>query len=113
MLLLGAHGILGVAVVVRAADAVAEVLIGIGVELCILLPITVLAMRRLHAGALVWLAIPLEWLFLILDPLLYTSDPSSSANDGGERGTSAIRRGTTTCLCGAPVQKAIRRPMPN
>lgn len=50
-----------------------EVAIGLAVELCILLPITVLAMRRLQAGALVWLAIPLEWLFLILDPLLYTS----------------------------------------
>ncbi len=50
-----------------------EVAIGLAVELCVLLPITVLAMRRLHAGALVWLAIPLEWLFLLLDPLLYTS----------------------------------------
>ncbi len=50
-----------------------EVFVGLGVELGILLPITVLAMRRLHAGSLVWLAIPLEWLFLLLDPLLYTS----------------------------------------
>ena len=31
------------------------------------------AMRRLHAGLLIWLAIPLEWLFLLLDPLLYAS----------------------------------------
>ena len=50
-----------------------EVAIGLAVELCVLFPITVLAMRRLQAGALVWLAIPLEWLFLLLDPLLYTS----------------------------------------
>lgn len=50
-----------------------EVAIGLGVELGILLPITMLAMHRLQAGALVWFAIPLEWLFLILDPLLYTS----------------------------------------
>ncbi|MBK7114143.1 MAG: glycosyltransferase [Flavobacteriales bacterium] len=50
-----------------------EVFVGLGVEFGILLPITVLAMRKLHAGALVWLAIPLEWLFLLLDPLLYTS----------------------------------------
>ncbi len=50
-----------------------EVAIGLAVELCVLFPITMLAMRRLQAGALVWLAIPLEWLFLLLDPLLYTS----------------------------------------
>lgn len=50
-----------------------EVAIGLGVELCMLYPITVLAMRRLHAGALAWLALPLEWLFLLLDPLVYTS----------------------------------------
>ena len=50
-----------------------EVSIGLGVELGILLPITMVAMHRLHAGLLIWLAIPLEWLFLLLDPLLYAS----------------------------------------
>lgn len=50
-----------------------EVAVGAGVELCVLLPITVAAMKRLHAGALAWFALPLEWLFLLLDPLLYTS----------------------------------------
>ncbi|HMC97831.1 MAG TPA: glycosyltransferase [Flavobacteriales bacterium] len=49
------------------------VAVGAGVELCILMPITVAAMRRLRAGGLVWFAIPLEWLFLLLDPLLYAS----------------------------------------
>jgi hypothetical protein len=39
----------------------------------VLLPITMAAMHRLRAGALIWFALPLEWLFLLLDPLLYTS----------------------------------------
>lgn len=47
--------------------------IGLGAELFILLPITIAAMKRLHAGLLAWFALPLEWLFLLLDPLLYTS----------------------------------------
>lgn len=50
-----------------------EVAIGLGVELCVLLPITIAAMQRLQAGLLAWFALPLEWLFLLLDPLLYTS----------------------------------------
>lgn len=43
------------------------------VKLFVLLPITMTALHRLRAGALVWFALPLEWLFLILDPLLYAS----------------------------------------
>ena len=50
-----------------------EALVGLVVELAVLLPITIAAMHRLHAGLLVWLSIPLEWLFLLLDPLLYAS----------------------------------------
>jgi glycosyltransferase involved in cell wall biosynthesis len=50
-----------------------EAAIGLAVELAVLLPITTMAMRKLHAGALAWFALPLEWLFLLLDPLLYTS----------------------------------------
>lgn len=50
-----------------------EALVGLFVELAVLLPITIAAMHRLHAGLLVWLSIPLEWLFLLLDPLLYAS----------------------------------------
>ena len=50
-----------------------EVAIGAGVELALLLPITMRAMHQLRAGALTWFALPLEWLFLLLDPLLYAS----------------------------------------
>jgi hypothetical protein len=50
-----------------------EALIGLGAKLLIFMPITILALRRLQAGALAWLLIPLEWLFLLLDPLLYAS----------------------------------------
>jgi glycosyltransferase involved in cell wall biosynthesis len=47
--------------------------IGAAVELLLLLPVTMAAMKRLQAGALAWFALPLEWLFLFLDPLLYAS----------------------------------------
>ncbi len=50
-----------------------EALVGAAVQLAVLMPITILAMRRLQAGMLAWFAMPLEWLFLLLDPLLYTS----------------------------------------
>ncbi len=50
-----------------------ELLVGLSVELFVMLPITMVAMRRLQAGLLAWFAIPMEWLFLILDPLLYAS----------------------------------------
>lgn len=50
-----------------------EAAIGAGVELGLLLPVTMAALKRLHAGAITWLALPLEWLFLLLDPLLYAS----------------------------------------
>ncbi len=50
-----------------------EVAIGAGVEFGLLLPVTMAALRRLQAGAITWLALPLEWLFLLLDPLLYAS----------------------------------------
>lgn len=50
-----------------------EAAIGAGVELGLLLPITMVALNRLRAGAITWLALPLEWLFLLLDPLLYAS----------------------------------------
>jgi glycosyltransferase involved in cell wall biosynthesis len=50
-----------------------EAMIGLGVKLFVFTPITVLALRRLQAGSMVWLLIPLEWLFLFLDPLLYAS----------------------------------------
>lgn len=49
------------------------VAIGAGVELGLLLPVTIAALRKLRAGAMAWFALPLEWLFLLLDPLLYTS----------------------------------------
>lgn len=50
-----------------------EALIGLGAYLVLLLPVIIMAMERLHAGVLAWLAMPLEWLFLLLDPLLYVS----------------------------------------
>ncbi len=50
-----------------------EVAVGAAVQLLVLQPITIAAMRRLGTGALAWFALPLEWLFLFLDPLLYTS----------------------------------------
>lgn len=50
-----------------------EAAIGIGAQLALIQPVAIAALRRLQAGALAWLALPLEWLFLLLDPLLYTS----------------------------------------
>ncbi|HRD53822.1 MAG TPA: glycosyltransferase [Flavobacteriales bacterium] len=50
-----------------------EAAIGIGVQLALIQPVAIAALRRLQAGAIAWLALPLEWLFLLLDPLLYTS----------------------------------------
>ena len=50
-----------------------EAAIGIGVQLALLQPVAIAALRRLQAGAVAWLALPLEWLFLILDPMLYAS----------------------------------------
>ncbi|MBS1938281.1 MAG: glycosyltransferase [Bacteroidetes bacterium] len=47
--------------------------IGLALELLLFLPIGMLAMRRLGAGGIVWLALPLEWLFLFLDPCIYLS----------------------------------------
>ncbi|MBL8001807.1 MAG: glycosyltransferase [Flavobacteriales bacterium] len=47
--------------------------IGLGVELLVFMPIFMLAMRRLGAGGIIWLSLPLEWLFLALEPLLYLS----------------------------------------
>ncbi|MBP8824515.1 MAG: glycosyltransferase [Flavobacteriales bacterium] len=48
-------------------------LAGLAVELLVFLPISMLAMHRLGAGGIVWLALPLEWLFLLLDPCIYLS----------------------------------------
>src|SRR5690606_7692260 len=48
-------------------------LIGLAVELLVFLPIGMLAMRRLGAGPIIWLSLPLEWLFLLLDPCIYIS----------------------------------------
>lgn len=48
-------------------------LIGLAVELLVFMPIGMLAMRRLGAGGLIWLSLPLEWLFLLLDPCIYIS----------------------------------------
>lgn len=50
-----------------------QAMVAASVKLFVLLPITMTALHRLRAGALVWFALPLEWLFLILDPLLYAS----------------------------------------
>jgi glycosyltransferase involved in cell wall biosynthesis len=50
-----------------------QALVASGIKLFVLLPITMAALHRLHAGSIVWFALPLEWLFLILDPLLYVS----------------------------------------
>lgn len=48
-------------------------LIGAGIKLAVLMPITIAGLRRLGAGTIAWFALPLEWLFLLLDPLLYAS----------------------------------------
>lgn len=48
-------------------------LVGLAVELCLFLPIRMQAMRRLGAGGIMWITLPLEWLFLLLEPLLYLS----------------------------------------
>jgi len=47
--------------------------VGLGLEVFVFAPIFMLAMRRLGAGGIIWMAIPLEWLFLALEPLLYLS----------------------------------------
>ncbi|MCW5900554.1 MAG: glycosyltransferase [Flavobacteriales bacterium] len=47
--------------------------IGAAIKVLLLLPITMAGLRRLHAGAIAWAAMPLEWLFLLLDPMLYAS----------------------------------------
>ena len=41
--------------------------------LLLFLPVRMLAMRKLGAGGIVWLTLPLEWLFLLLEPSLYLS----------------------------------------
>ncbi|MBS1570517.1 MAG: glycosyltransferase [Bacteroidetes bacterium] len=48
-------------------------LAGLAVELLVFLPIGMLAMRKLGAGRIIWLSLPLEWLFLLLDPCIYVS----------------------------------------
>lgn len=47
--------------------------IGAVIKVGIMLPVTMAGLRKLQAGAIIWLSLPLEWLFLLLDPLLYTS----------------------------------------
>ena len=48
--------------------------IGLLVKLAVLMPVTLVAMRKLGAdGALLAFALPLEWLFLVLEPLIYFS----------------------------------------
>ena len=54
-------------------DHLYAALIGLCVELFVYLPISMMAMRRLGAGAIIWLTLPLEWLFLLLDPCIYLS----------------------------------------
>jgi glycosyltransferase involved in cell wall biosynthesis len=50
-----------------------EVAIGAVIKVGVLLPITMVGLHKLRAGAITWFALPLEWLFLLLDPLLYMS----------------------------------------
>ena len=50
-----------------------QLAIGLAVKLLVLLPINMIALHKLKAGVVTWLALPLEWLFLLLDPLLYAS----------------------------------------
>jgi glycosyltransferase involved in cell wall biosynthesis len=50
-----------------------QMAIGLAVKLLVLLPINMIALHKLKAGMVAWLALPLEWLFLILDPMLYAS----------------------------------------
>jgi hypothetical protein len=47
--------------------------IGLAIKLLVLLPINMMALHKLKAGMVTWLALPLEWLFLLLDPMLYAS----------------------------------------
>ncbi len=49
------------------------VVIGAVIKLGLMLPVTMAGLRKLGAGVITWLALPLEWLFLLLDPLLYMS----------------------------------------
>ena len=46
---------------------------GLAVQLLVFQPIAMQAMRKLGAGRIMWLALPLEWLFLLLDPCIYLS----------------------------------------
>ncbi len=48
-------------------------LAALAIELVLFLPVRMLAMRRLGAGGIIWLTLPLEWLFLLLEPSLYVS----------------------------------------
>lgn len=48
-------------------------ILGAAIEILLFLPIRMLAMRRLGAGGIIWLTLPLEWLFLLLEPSLYLS----------------------------------------
>ena len=50
-----------------------EAAIGTAIEIAVFLPISMLAMKRLGAGGIIWLSLPLEWLFLILEPCIYIS----------------------------------------
>ncbi len=50
-----------------------EALVGVAIEVLVFLPIRMAAMRRLGAGGIIWLTLPLEWLFLLLEPSLYLS----------------------------------------
>ncbi|HEY0976503.1 MAG TPA: glycosyltransferase [Flavobacteriales bacterium] len=50
-----------------------EAAIGTAIELALFLPVSMLAMRKLGAGGIIWLSLPLEWLFLLLEPCIYIS----------------------------------------
>ena len=52
---------------------VKSALVGLCIELFVFLPIAMTAMRKLGAGRIIWLSLPLEWLFLLLDPCIYLS----------------------------------------
>jgi len=52
---------------------VQSALIGLCIELFVFQPIGMIAMRKLGAGRIIWLSLPLEWLFLLLDPCIYLS----------------------------------------
>jgi poly-beta-1,6-N-acetyl-D-glucosamine synthase len=50
-----------------------QLAVGLAVKLLVLLPVNMIALHKLKAGVVTWLALPLEWLFLLLDPMLYAS----------------------------------------